>query len=85
VSWADGAVCVESTFAVDVDWARDGMILTPSTVLTGRPAVVAEEPDPPQLIYPHEASGRCGRRLVRTTPPRPPTSSARREAAQLLG
>ncbi|MCA0293033.1 MAG: helix-turn-helix domain-containing protein [Actinobacteria bacterium] len=57
MSWADGAVCVESTFAVDVDWARDGMILTPSTVLTGRPAVVAEEPDPPQLIYPARGVG----------------------------
>lgn len=57
VSWNDGEVRIGSAFAVDVDWADHGLVLSPSTVLVGRTELAAERPDMPQLVYPARSVG----------------------------
>lgn len=57
VCWSGGEVRIGSPFAVDVDWADDGLILSPSTVLVSRTELAAERPDRPQLVYPARGVG----------------------------
>jgi DNA-binding transcriptional ArsR family regulator len=64
LSWDGHRLALERPFEVSVDWADDGLLLTPCTAHTGAVLFSAERPRTPTLTYAARGSAELGIRPV---------------------